>query len=110
MHNKSFTVDGVATVVGGRNIGAEYFAAREDVNFGDLDLLGFGPVARDVTAAFDEYWNDALAVPIADLIRPKRPGWGPAFLARASPHRSRATSRVITARHCARRCSIACRE
>jgi len=72
MHNKSFTVDGVATVVGGRNIGAEYFAAREDVNFGDLDLLGFGPVARDVGVAFDAYWNDALAAPIAELVRPAR--------------------------------------
>jgi putative cardiolipin synthase len=72
MHNKSFTVDGVATVVGGRNIGAEYFAAREDVNFGDLDLLGFGPVAHDVGVAFDLYWNDALAVPIDGLIRPAR--------------------------------------
>jgi len=69
MHNKSFTVDGVATVVGGRNIGAEYFAARTDVNFGDLDLLGFGPVARDVGFAFDTYWDDALAAPIADLVR-----------------------------------------
>jgi putative cardiolipin synthase len=72
MHNKSFSVDGIATVVGGRNIGAEYFAAREDVNFGDLDLLGFGPVARDVGVAFDTYWDDALATPIADLVRPPR--------------------------------------
>jgi putative cardiolipin synthase len=72
MHNKSFTVDGAVTVVGGRNIGAEYFAAREDVNFGDLDLLGFGPVARDVGIAFDVYWNDALAAPVADLVRPPR--------------------------------------
>jgi phosphatidylserine/phosphatidylglycerophosphate/cardiolipin synthase-like enzyme len=29
MHNKSFTVDNQATVVGGRNIGDEYFAAGQ---------------------------------------------------------------------------------
>ncbi len=68
MHNKSFTVDSVATIVGGRNIGAEYFAAREDVNFNDLDLLAIGPVARDVGAAFDEYWNSELAVPVSAVV------------------------------------------
>jgi putative cardiolipin synthase len=70
MHNKSFTVDGIATVIGGRNIGAEYFAAREDMNFGDLDVLGFGPVARDAGGAFDDYWNSEAAVPISVLVAP----------------------------------------
>ena len=70
MHNKSFTVDSVATIVGGRNIGAEYFAAREDVNFSDLDLLAFGEVAQDVGAAFDEYWNSELAIPVTAVVEP----------------------------------------
>jgi phosphatidylserine/phosphatidylglycerophosphate/cardiolipin synthase-like enzyme len=74
MHNKSFTVDGIATVIGGRNIGAEYFAAREDMNFGDLDVLGFGPVARDAGSAFDDYWNSEAAVPVSVLVaRPADP-------------------------------------
>jgi putative cardiolipin synthase len=67
MHNKSFTVDGVATLVGGRNIGAEYFAARADRNFGDLDVFGFGPVASEAGEAFDEYWKSQAAVPISRL-------------------------------------------
>jgi putative cardiolipin synthase len=71
MHNKSFTVDGVATIVGGRNIGAEYFAARGDVNFTDLDVLGVGPVARDVGATFDSYWNSEFALPIAAIVAPQ---------------------------------------
>jgi putative cardiolipin synthase len=70
MHNKSFTVDGTATVIGGRNIGAEYFAARDDMNFGDLNVLGFGPVARDAGLAFDDYWNSEAAVPISVLVAP----------------------------------------
>ena len=68
MHNKSFTVDSQATIVGGRNIGAEYFAANEDVNFGDLDLLGFGPVAVEAGQAFDAYWNSGLAVPVRGVL------------------------------------------
>lgn len=68
MHNKSFTVDNVITIVGGRNIGDEYFAAREDFQFGDLDLIGIGPVARDVSAAFDDFWNSEGAVPIEAMV------------------------------------------
>ena len=70
MHNKSFTADGTVTVIGGRNIGAEYFAAREDMNFGDLDVLGVGPVARDAGSAFDDYWNSEAAVPVTVLVAP----------------------------------------
>jgi putative cardiolipin synthase len=70
MHNKSFTVDNRMTIIGGRNIGAEYFAARKDMNFGDLDVLGFGPVVQDVSRMFDRYWNDELAMPVTSLIDP----------------------------------------
>jgi len=70
MHNKSFTVDNQITIVGGRNIGAEYFSAREDMNFGDLDVVGFGPVVQDVSQMFDRYWNDELAVPASAVIDP----------------------------------------
>lgn len=67
MHNKSMTVDNQITVVGGRNIGAEYFGARPDLDFGDLDLLAVGPVVEEVSAAFDLYWNSRLAIPVAVL-------------------------------------------
>ncbi len=67
MHNKSLTVDNQVTIVGGRNIGDEYFEARSDLDFSDLDLLAVGPVVAEVSAAFDDYWNNELAVPIAVL-------------------------------------------
>ena len=57
MHNKSFTVDNQLTIVGGRNIADEYFGARVDAKFGDLDVLGIGPVVHDVSDMFDSYWN-----------------------------------------------------
>jgi len=68
MHNKSFTVDSQATILGGRNIGNEYFEADPDLAFADLDVLAFGPVARDVSTAFDRYWNNELAYPVSILV------------------------------------------
>jgi putative cardiolipin synthase len=69
MHNKSLTADGAATVIGGRNVGDEYFGASEDVNFADLDLLAIGPVVRDVAKVFDQYWNSASAYPFGTLVQ-----------------------------------------
>jgi putative cardiolipin synthase len=66
MHNKLFVADGVTTILGGRNIGDEYFGVAE-LDFQDVDVLGAGPVARQATASFDTYWHSALAVPIAQL-------------------------------------------
>lgn len=56
MHNKALVVDGVAAIVGGRNIGDVYFR-ESGRTFGDLDALAVGPVVRDVETAFASYWN-----------------------------------------------------
>ena len=72
MHNKSFTVDNQATILGGRNIGNEYFEADPDLAFGDLDVMGIGPVAKEVSASFDLYWNSELAYP-ATVLRGEPP-------------------------------------
>ncbi|WP_251134298.1 phospholipase D family protein [Falsiruegeria litorea] len=63
MHNKSMTFDNAFTIVGGRNIGAEYFLANDTSNYKDLDVLATGPVVREVSDSFDEYWNSRFAVP-----------------------------------------------
>ena len=68
MHNKSFTVDGQVTILGGRNIGNEYFEADPDLAFADLDVIAVGPVAREVSTAFDRYWNSELAYPVSVLV------------------------------------------
>jgi putative cardiolipin synthase len=64
MHNKSFTADNQVTIVGGRNIGDEYFSAKTDSNFYDMDALATGPLVGEVSAAFDLYWNHETAVPV----------------------------------------------
>ena len=70
MHNKSLTADGAASIIGGRNIGDEYFDAAEGVNFADLDLLAAGNVVPEVAAVFDRYWNSESAYPLILLIQP----------------------------------------
>ena len=61
MHNKAFTVDRQITVLGGRNIGDEYFGAGEGVMFADLDVVAVGAVLDAVGADCERYWNTALA-------------------------------------------------
>ena len=68
MHNKSFTVDNQVTVVGGRNIGNEYFDADPTLEFADLDVLAIGGVVMDVSRSFDLYWNSELSYPATTII------------------------------------------
>lgn len=67
MHNKIFAVDNQAVIVGGRNIADEYFGMNDKSNFRDLDLFGAGPIARDTSALFDDYWNSSWSVPLEEL-------------------------------------------
>jgi len=70
MHNKSFTADNQVSIVGGRNVGDEYFAAKKSgVVFADLDVMAFGPVVGEVSNQFDQYWSSASACPLARLVR-----------------------------------------
>jgi putative cardiolipin synthase len=68
MHNKSFTVDNQETILGGRNIGSEYFEAHSQFAFVDLDIFAAGPVAPQVSASFDQYWNNELSYPLSTLV------------------------------------------
>ena len=68
MHNKSFTVDGQVTVVGGRNVGDEYFGAGDGMLFADLDVLAAGAVVQEVSADFEHYWVSASTYPLADIV------------------------------------------
>jgi putative cardiolipin synthase len=70
MHNKSFTADNQVTIVGGRNVGDEYFGAGHDLLFVDFDVLAIGPVVGDVSADFDRYWRSDSAWPVSRAISP----------------------------------------
>ncbi|MDR6539514.1 phospholipase D family protein [Variovorax soli] len=68
MHNKSFTADNQAAIVGGRNVGDEYYGADQQFGFQDLDVVTVGPVVREVSREFDLYWNSEAAYPVAALL------------------------------------------
>jgi putative cardiolipin synthase len=67
MHNKALIVDNRAVIIGGRNIGDEYMGLNPEFNFHDIDVLGIGPVARQTSDIFDQYWNSDWVLPAAAL-------------------------------------------
>jgi len=68
MHNKSFTADNQVSVVGGRNIGNEYFGAGGGVVFADLDVIAVGAAVPEISKEFDLYWNSPSAYPAARFV------------------------------------------
>ncbi|MGG5820352.1 phospholipase D family protein [Falsiroseomonas sp. HW251] len=68
MHNKAWIADGQLAVVGGRNIGNEYFGLDEEgaINFRDLDLVLAGGIAQGACAVFERYWTSPLARPATE--------------------------------------------
>ena len=68
MHNKALIVDGAAAIVGGRNIGDEYFDVGYDALFIDLDVLATGTVVPETALAFDAYWNSPSAIDVDQVI------------------------------------------
>jgi cardiolipin synthase C len=76
-HNKSFTADNQATIIGGRNVGDEYFGATEGVVFVDLDVMAVGPVVTEVSKEFDRYWASGSSYPVERLL----PAVNPATIA-----------------------------
>lgn len=69
MHNKSFTADGLVTIIGGRNVGDEYFGAGSGVMFADLDVTAIGPAAQAVGKDFDRYWASESSYPAASILQ-----------------------------------------
>lgn len=68
MHNKLYLIDGSVEIIGGRNMGNEYFEYPGDFVFRSRDLLALGPVVETSGNAFDMYWNSDWTVPIEDVV------------------------------------------
>lgn len=73
MHNKSFIADSHVTIIGGRNVGDEYFGAGQSVLFVDLDVLAVGPVVNEVSSDFERYWQAPSAYAVGRLLPPASP-------------------------------------
>jgi len=71
MHNKAMIADNQIAIVGGRNLGDEYFSASATLQFRDLDVFAAGPVTQEISASFDDYWNSSIAYPLRALNKQK---------------------------------------
>jgi len=71
MHNKTFVADNSIAIIGGRNIGDQYFALSKESNFRDLDIVAAGPIVRNISSVFDHFWNGRWSIPISKLISHK---------------------------------------
>jgi putative cardiolipin synthase len=69
MHNKVMVMDNACAIIGGRNIADDYFGMHPESNKRDLDIAASGPVVREISTTFDEFWNSKAAVPIEILIK-----------------------------------------
>jgi putative cardiolipin synthase len=74
MHNKLMVVDNAIALVGGRNIGDQYFQVDLDSQFGDDDVFAAGPIVKRLSKTFDEFWNCAIAIPVEALANGKQSG------------------------------------
>jgi putative cardiolipin synthase len=67
MHNKLFIADNAVALIGGRNIGDAYFQMSRVYQLGDDDLFTVGPLVKQLSGTFDEFWNSPLSVPVGRL-------------------------------------------
>ncbi len=68
MHNKVFIVDDRIAITGGRNYQADYFDRGRDRNFKDRCCMVVGPVVKEMTDSFMDYWAFKWSVSGYDML------------------------------------------
>jgi len=61
MHNKLLIADNLTAIIGGRNIGDEYFSLDKTYIFRDLDLVVCGAAVERFSYSFDLFWNSPIS-------------------------------------------------
>ena len=69
MHDKTFIVDGLFAITGGRNMADEYFDYDQQYNFRDRDVLLFGPVVNGIQESFDRFWGHDLTKSVDEILK-----------------------------------------
>jgi putative cardiolipin synthase len=69
MHNKLLVADNAVVMIGGRNIGDQYFQIDPNSQFGDDDVLATGPIVQQLSNVFQEFWTSVHAVPVDAIDR-----------------------------------------
>jgi putative cardiolipin synthase len=67
MHNKLMVVDNAIALIGGRNIGDEYFQIDPATQVADDDVLAAGPMVKELSGTFDEFWRSDMTIPVRAL-------------------------------------------
>ena len=67
MHDKTFIVDGIVGITGGRNMADEYFSYDHDYNFRDRDALLLGEAVKTMGSNFEAFWDSPLAAAVETL-------------------------------------------
>lgn len=93
MHNKSLIADGAVAIIGGRNIGDEYFRVGEDIFYIDMDVIATGAVVSETAAVFDQYWNSPSVFELERIV--DGPGDRDAFETRLEDLRDSAGVREV---------------
>ena len=60
-HRKILIIDGRDAIIGGRNVGVEYFDLSARYNFLDRDIWFSGPIVQALRSDFESYWDSFLA-------------------------------------------------
>jgi putative cardiolipin synthase len=92
MHNKLMVADNAVALIGGRNIGNQYFQVDPESQFADDDVFTAGPIVRELSGTFDEFWNSDLAIPAKALRRATPPDTG--ILSRSDEQHANRRSRA----------------
>ncbi len=67
MHNKLLVADNAIALIGGRNVGNQYFQVDPDSQFADEEVFVAGPMTQTLSHEFDEFWNGDMVVPARAL-------------------------------------------
>jgi putative cardiolipin synthase len=76
-HNKLLVADNSMALVGGRNIGGQFFQIDPNSQFADDDVFVAGPIVRALSGTFDDLWNSVLAIPAEAFPTAKAPALHP---------------------------------
>ncbi|MGR5286416.1 phospholipase D family protein [Vibrio maritimus] len=68
LHEKYMNIDNELLVLGGRNIGNDYFSYKQKNNFFDLDVLVRGEVIESFENNFEEHWNAKYTKQVGKII------------------------------------------
>lgn len=67
LHMKILAIDGKTALIGGRNVGDEYFGQHKEMNFIDRDLVIKGSSVEEIRRIFELFWGDSLAQPAENM-------------------------------------------